>query len=220
MSVRIRTFVAKDALSVAELHRLAIPRGFLSELGDSFLGRLYTQIARARGSCVLVAADEEDGCVVGFVSGSVDIKACYRHVLLKGSVALIRGLLPNLFRATVIKRILQTLLYPVHNGKGDSESERVDEGKCRAAELLSIAVADEARGKGVGRLLVDALEDFFRRHGHPMQYKVVTDAEDHRSNAFYQARGFTFQGAFQHHEHRMHRYVKKLPIVPTDTPER
>ncbi len=210
MSVQIRAFVKEDAVQVARLHRIAIPRGFLSELGDGFLVRLYREIARAEGSCVLVAADGDDVCL-GFVAGSIDIRICYRRILLRGGITLFLQILPSLFRASVLKRILQTLLYPLRRGKGNDEMGAVlAEDAGAKAELLSIAVDEKARGLGVGRLLVEALEVFFRRQGGQTAYGLITDATDPRSNAFYEALGFRLKAKFRHHEHDMNQYVKAL----------
>ncbi len=209
MDIRVRQFEDKDAPLVATLHRVAIPLGFLSELGDKFLGCLYGRISLARGSCVLVAVDEDDACI-GFVSGSIDVRECYRRVLLRGAFPLFRALLPHLLRASVVRRILRTLLYPVLRTSRVPSSNSCCDEAAYPAELLSIAVSGHTRGQGVGGMLVHALEGFFQDCGYTSSYQVVTDADDARSNAFYRARGFRFQQSFRHHKHVMNRYIKEL----------
>lgn len=206
----VRPFAAKDASQVAELHRLALPRGFLSTLGDRFLGSLYTLLAASDGTCVSVAADADDRCV-GFVAGSLDIRQSYREVLRRGAPALIWNLMPNLVRPTVWQHILQTLVYPFRDAGGEFASGNGIDPKTIRAELLSIAISDRARGQGLGRLLVAALEQYFREWNHHGPYRVVTDAEDPRSNAFYVALGFAKAGEFRHHKHLMSLYTKELP---------
>ena len=207
--MQVRKFEEKDAALVAMLHRVAIPLGFLSELGDRFLGCLYGHISLASGSCVLVAVDEDDACV-GFVAGSIDIRDCYRRVILRGAFPLFRALFPYLLRASVVRRVLQTLLYPImRTFRMPGANSNCDEA-AYPAELLSIAVSDHTRGQGVGRLLVNALEEYFCECGYTSSYQVVTDAEDARSNAFYRSRGFRFQRSFRHHGHKMNRYTKEL----------
>ena len=217
MSIKIRPFLPKDAPLVASLHRLAIPRGFLSELGDGFLGQLYTLIACSSGACVLVAVDSKDRCQ-GFIAGSIDLRNCYREVLRRGALPLFWKVLPNLFRPSVLMRIVQTILYPLRKTKGEACPENKGDVKdSTKAELLSIAVDEKTRGSGVGRLLIDALEEYFRRNGHPDSYHVVTDAQDPRSNAFYASMGFQHQRAFKHHDHDMNQYVKEVPDMIADS---
>jgi ribosomal protein S18 acetylase RimI-like enzyme len=204
----VRPFADRDAPMVAELHRLALPRGFLSTLGDRFLARLYRLLARADRTCVWVGADPDDRCV-GFVAGSLDIGRAYRQVLSRGALPLAAAMLPGALRPAVLGRALQTLAYPLRRGDRRRTGDGVDPAAIRA-ELLSIAVADRARGHGLGRRLVAALEASFREWGHRAAYRVVTDAEDPRSNAFYAALGFARAGEFHHHDHRMALYTKNL----------
>lgn len=197
-------FRASDGPDVARLHRLALPNGFLSTLGDGTLETLYGAISRHRDSTVIVARDVE-GQVLGFVSGSTDVAQCYRHVLRTASARLAWHAAGSLVRPAVIKRCVETLTYPLRfRGKGgDAEPHTT-----ARAELLSIAVDERARGLGVGRTLVEALDTFFAQAGHRGPYRVVTDASDPRSNAFYERTGFEVLGDFLHHGHPMRMYLR------------
>ncbi len=203
----VRPFATRDAPTVAELHRMSLPRGFLSTLGDRFLGRLYQLLAEAERTCVWVGADHDDRCV-GFVSGSLDIRASYSQVLRRGGLGLTAAVAPRLLRPSVLGRVFQTMAYPLRQGGGGHTG--VDPASIRA-ELLSIGVSGAARGHGLGRCLVASLEESFRDWGHRGPYRVVTDAEDPRSNAFYTALEFRLAGEFLHHDHRMSLYIKELP---------
>lgn len=205
----VRTFLADDAPTIAKLHRHALPEGFLSSLGDRFLAALYTELARAPRTCVWVATDT-NGLCVGFVAGSVDIRHAYRHVFIHGLRTLGPILLPKLLRAPVLRRIIQTSTYPLHR-KRKSAFDRPP--RATQAELLAIAVADDARGHGLGRRLVDTFETTLKSWGHNDPYRVVTHAEDPRSNSFYRALGFTFVEHFRHHQHTMSLYTKN-PHAP------
>ena len=76
------------------------------------------------------------------------------------------------------------------------------------AELLAMAVHEQARGKGIGRDLVDALERDFVEWGLEGEYCVVTFTGDPGSNAFYRRIGFEPTRAFRHHENLMQEYRK------------
>ncbi len=196
---------SSDFKTIAKLHRKGIPFGFLSSLGENFLTRLYYGISKAPGSCVIVERDEK-GEVIGFISASLSIGRCYRYVLTHNFISLGFSLLPILISILNIKRIFETIKYPFKKGKDNT-------GSSIEAELLSIAVADSARGKGVGKRLIKELEKFFIGQGHEGMYKVVTYAADPVSNAFYLGAGFTFSRNFVHHNNPMKEYVKVLSRV-------
>lgn len=190
----------EDFLDIARLHKESIPGGFLSSLGMTFLSRLYQGIARNPGSCVIVERGP-DGKVAGFVCGALSVKKCYQQVLLRGFLSLGLPIALKLLRPAVIKRVWETLRYP---GKKPENTASAD------AELLSIAVSDLARGQGVGKKLVCELEKWFVDKGYRDAYKVVTFAEDARSNGFYKKTGFRFNREFTHHGNRMNEYMKRV----------
>jgi len=190
---------------LARLHRLALPNGFLSTLGDPFIASLYLGISSTPRSVVLVAIDM-DGAVLGFISGACDVRACYVSILKRRGLSLLIRLAPSLRHSAVWRRAWETLTYPFRKNDGVSTgSEAVPPGK---AELLSIAVSGKARGKGVGRTLVNALDERFRGFGLEGDYRVVTDALDSQSNAFYERMEFRHELLFKHHGHPMNLYLK------------
>jgi GNAT superfamily N-acetyltransferase len=79
------------------------------------------------------------------------------------------------------------------------------------ALLASIAVAPEAQGSGVGRLLVDGWLSEARRRGASLGY-LTTDAEGNEAvNSFYSRRGWKVESVFLTPEgRRMNRYVYPL----------
>jgi ribosomal protein S18 acetylase RimI-like enzyme len=63
-------------------------------------------------------------------------------------------LLPHAWRVSVLRRLWETLRYPVDVPKNLPQ-----------AEILSIAVSPEAHGRGIGAMLMQAAFDEFRRRG-------------------------------------------------------
>jgi len=201
--------------AVADLHRIALPKGFLSTLGNGFLGTLYGAIAKAPRSFVTVAISGEND-VLGFVSGSCDINACYKHVLKTTALGLAWHTAPSLVSPRTWRRIFETLTYPLRNSNGNTdESTGKNVTADLKAELLSIAVSEGAHGMGIGRSLVDHLDRQFMNNGHGERYRVVTDALDDRSNGFYTGVGFRFEQQFEHHGHPMHLYTRH-PSIDAD----
>jgi ribosomal protein S18 acetylase RimI-like enzyme len=155
------------------MHASEISEGFLPALGRPFLARLYRRVVRSPQAFLLVADDE--GRPVGFVAGSEDVGALYRSFLVHdGALAALRAL-PRIVRS--VRRVVETLRYPT--GGADLP----------AAELLAIAVAPDARGRGIGRALVEALTAEFRRRNVD-GVRVVVAADNERALRLYEACGF------------------------------
>jgi N-acetylglutamate synthase-like GNAT family acetyltransferase len=197
----IRRAEKRDYISIAQLHRDGIKKGFLSSLGVQFLTRLYEAINNEQGACVLVA--DEDGAVTGFISGVVDIRGLYKRILSGNWFHFVIPLLGHLVSVSIIKNVVETLFYGLNTKKNKSHPTGCD------AELLSVAVNSNYRGQGVGKNLVDGLEVFLKRK-YVKEYTVVTFSLDERSNGFYCACNFSFAGTFSHHGNVMNIYHKKL----------
>ena len=205
----IASFADGDGAQVAALHRLALPNGFLSSLGDHALSLLYQGIARQRGATVIVARTPR-GEVLGFVSGTTDVSGLYRGVLRRSGLRLGLAMMRSAYHPSTIRKVWETLTYPLRfRGSVACGSSQEPDPGC-TAELLSIAVDGGKRGLGIGRALLHALDQHFRFVGQVGRYRVVTDAEDPRSNAFYARMGFEPIGGFLHHGHPMNMYVRRL----------
>ena len=191
--------------AIARLHIEGIPFGFLSSLGERFLANLYAAIAKESESTVIFERNER-GEVIGFVSGTLNISRCYTHVISRHPFSLGMPIIPKMLSVTNFKRAIETLRYAFQQQPNNTHKTE----QKPLPELLSIVVSDTARGKGVGRKLVCELETFMKAHSYAGPYKVVTSADDPRSNAFYQSMGFTLYSEFHHHGNRMHEYRKQV----------
>lgn len=155
-----------EAPAVAALHG-EITTGFLPSLGQAFLTRLYRALIAWPGAHVLVADD--DGRVIGFIAFIEDIGAFYKHFVVRHGVAAGIAAFPRLIRPSSIRRAWETFRY------GTADSELDGQG-----EVLSMATAPEARGKGIGRLLMEASVDRFRELALPGMHVVI--AEDNEAS--------------------------------------
>lgn len=172
---------------VAALHAANIDQGFLSTLGQPFLALVYRAVDEAPAGVLIV--EEREGRVLGFVAGSIGMGAIYRR-LLRRPVPLALALAPSLLRPARLRRIFEILRY----GRGDSGATRWP-----APELLSIAVAPEARGLGIADALYGRLVEAFASRGIAAFRIVVGDAlaPAHR---FYRRMGATPAGRIEVHE--------------------
>jgi ribosomal protein S18 acetylase RimI-like enzyme len=173
MTALVRAGRPGDAASVAGLHADRISGGFLSSLGPRFLTLLYRRIAVSPSSILLVA--ERGGAVVGFVAATTSTRDLYKDFLRHDAFAAAVAALPAALRAP--KPLWETLRY------GASEHD------LPPAEVLSIAVAEEETGHGVGgSLLAAALHDLSER-GVP-RARVVSAAVNTAAIAMYERAGF------------------------------
>jgi ribosomal protein S18 acetylase RimI-like enzyme len=179
----IRPGTAGDARRAAELHASGITEGFLSRLGPRFLERLYRCVVRDDGSFLFVS--EEGGTVNGMIAGSESVPALYKRFLRR------EGLVAALVAAPRVVRnagsVLETLRY---GGAND--------GGLPSAELLSVAVDATARGQGLGRRLVEALQEEFARRGTATS-KVVVGADNAPALNLYRECGYRDAATVQVH---------------------
>ncbi len=192
--------------AVARLHTQAIRTGFLSRLGPRFLTQLYKSIGRSPYSRIFVAVDQESQNVAGFAACSLNTAAMYHYILLRRGVLFLFLLLPRVFCPGNLKFMCETLFYP-RKAKKKALVRNANAGS--GAELLSIAVSDGSRKKGVGRTLLNALESYLNQNG-VTSYKTVTFSSDRDSNAFYTRCGFLFLKEVEHHRNVLNQYVKSL----------
>jgi ribosomal protein S18 acetylase RimI-like enzyme len=193
---------AKACATAAALHIAEIHFGLLPLLGPEFLARVYMSVSSAPGAGVWVAS--RHGRIVGFVAGCSDVGALYKHMLRRDMLSLITAAGLALGRPAVLRRLPSIALYPLR--QRDATGPRAARSP---AELLAIAVSDDLRGRGLGRLLVARFEEFLRTL-HVHEYHVATNIEEVGSNAFYRALGFRPVATVPHHALTLQLYEKVL----------
>jgi len=184
-AVRVRLGGLGDAAAVSALHAEQIDQGFLSLLGTKFLTRLYRRIVESSSAFLLVAV--QGGEVVGFVAGSPDTGGLYREFVLRDGVRAAFDVSGRLLRNW--RRALETLRYGSSEGSGEGSD----------VELLSIAVASEFHGQGIGTHLVEAFLARCRTDGFAAA-SVVVSADNPTAIRLYGQAGFREATRFELHE--------------------
>ena len=162
------------APAIARLHRDSIGSGFLSSLGLAFLTLLYRSMIESATVHVHVAMSGDS--VVGFVAGAEDTSRFYKEFLRSHFFGAVIRLLPALVRPRTWKKVLETLRYG-------------SEPTTRCAELLSMAVAAQGRGRGVGKALVEALLASASEAGID-RMRVVVGSKNEAAISLYRSTGF------------------------------
>lgn len=176
----------EHAGAVAELHISGIKTGFISSLGIDFVTALYEAIAASRFSFGLVA--ESKGKVIGFVVFTTDINKLYRSAILRGGLRFIFLLAGRMLSVRRIRNAFETFFYP----------GRISKLGVPRAELLSIVVAPEERGKGLSRTLTcEGLAECQRRGID--RVKVLVGADNEPANKLYLKCGFEHVAQINNH---------------------
>jgi glycosyltransferase involved in cell wall biosynthesis/ribosomal protein S18 acetylase RimI-like enzyme len=192
-AVSFRPARRSDIASIARLHAEMIDTGFLASLGPSFLKLLYRALSQTERGTLLVA--ESSGAVVGFIAGVDDTSAFYREFMRSHFIAASLRLLPALIRPATWAKVWETLRY----GSGARNGV--------AAELLSVAIAPNARGRGLGARLVNGLlDDAATKRLSSM--KVVVGATNESAIRLYKRCGFGEARMMQ-----VHRGVESLEMI-------
>jgi ribosomal protein S18 acetylase RimI-like enzyme len=173
-----------DAAVAARLHVGQISEGFLSLLGTRFLQRLYRRIRLHPHSFLLMA--KAQGTPVGFIAGSTDVAGLYRSFLWRD------GVLAAFQAAAPLARGWPRVFETLRHGASDRA------GTTRGAELLSVAVDPDWRGRGAGRLLVAAFLAEGVARGSDAAH-VVVGADNDGAVALYKQAGFVALERFELH---------------------
>jgi ribosomal protein S18 acetylase RimI-like enzyme len=181
----------KDVPGIVSVHMASFQQFFLTFLGPGFLARLYLEILREPGAVFLVAT-EGGGRVVGFAAGVSDLPAFYqRAARTKWFTFGMASVRAAIFHPSIIPRLWRALRASDH-AKGAS---------CPAS-LMSIAVAPETKGAGVGKNLIAGFLEQMGRQGQS-RVCLVTDRDNNTATlGFYEGLGFQKTREFQTREGR------------------
>ena len=185
-SPKISDLLPEHAAQVAQLHISAIGTGFISSLGIDCVTALYEAIAESEFGFGFVAQKADK--VVGFAAFTTNLGNLYKSVVLRKGLRLVLSTATRMFSFNRMKKALETLFYPT----------RAHKMHLPAAELLSIAVSEQERGRGLaGRLLQKGLGECATRGIR--EIKVLVGADMEPANTWYVNRAFKLQGQINSH---------------------
>ncbi|MDP4183231.1 MAG: GNAT family N-acetyltransferase [Bacillota bacterium] len=190
MEIRIITNV-KFAKIIADIHMKTFPGFFLTFLGKGFLTLLYKGFIKHDRSNVIGAFENDK--LVGFLAYSENISQFYKYLVKKSLLLFAWYSFLAVFRKPgVMFRLMRALTYSINCEQDDP-----------FIELSSIGVLPEAKNKGVGGKLIDALKNTVDR----MSFKYIkleTDKINNDNvNAFYLKNGFKLNKSYTTREGRL-----------------
>ena len=194
-------------IEIAQLHIAEIHHGALPLFGEKFLMRLYYELSRTYETCVWGAIEE--GKIIGYIAGCTDVGQCYMSILINAGIPLFLLALRPLFKPHVISKLSALVTYPFRH-KDSAGVKTVNHTRRGRTELLAMAVAQNARKRGIGKTLVQVFEDNLLSWGIKGTYYVSTNLADKDSNAFYQKLNFFAYGEASHHNLILQMYKKQI----------
>jgi ribosomal protein S18 acetylase RimI-like enzyme len=195
-SVEIRPASSADAAALAALHAETLP-GDVSDftpLGARVVRRFYAN-AIARGVARVWVAPGPDGGLDGFVMSTRDIATLFPRALLAGPGDMLSFVLManpfGLARAAVAKLTSGTATVAA------------------VPELVYLAVAPRARGRGLGVALIAAVDQGFRADGVP-EYELNVHAANAAAVKLYLGTGFEIARRYAKSGHGMYAMRRRL----------
>lgn len=170
----------------AHLHIQGIPTGFISSLGLDFVTALYEAIAEDKNSFGFVAVENDN--VLGFIAFTTNLSKLYRYVVLKKGFKFAFILAKKMLSFRVLKKGWDNIFYP----------SKMKKMNLPDAELLSIVVAPQGRGKGIAKQLVGAGFQECRKRGID-KFKVLVAVQNEMANKLYLKCGFELVGQIDNH---------------------
>jgi ribosomal protein S18 acetylase RimI-like enzyme len=160
---------------MADVHVDAFPGEFMTLLGRGVLRAFYRWYVQQPGGIALIVEDPTEGEVLGLVAGgdpALKPRFMRRHAPHLALAALVASIRHRRARERLVEHVRTAARRFLSTGRragGQPDSADVHEPSEPAAgtwsNLLSICTAPAARGRGVGRLLMNGFRDESRRRG-------------------------------------------------------
>jgi len=197
--VEFKDLQVAHAGQVAALHIQCISTGFISSMGIDFVTSLYDAIVKSKSSLGVVAVRNEK--VLGFAAFTTNLNKLYKSVVWRKGLKFALLLAGNMWSRKRVKKMFETLFYPARTKKMNLPP----------AELLSIVVGPEERGKGLAGKLIEKGFRHCRKTGVD-KVKVLIGADNKAGNKLYLKSGFELVGQIVNHGVLSNIYVAKTKV--------
>ena len=195
--ITIEFFKPEHAAQVAQLHITGIKTGFISSLGNDFVTSLYKAMSASESGFGYVAIKDEK--VIGFSFFTTNLNSLYKHVVCKGGLKLMMKLASKMVSFSRIKKVFETLFYPI----------RIKNMNLPPAEFLSMVIAEEGRGRGLGTQLMKKGFRECKDRGEK-SIKILAAVDLIPINKLYEKYGFKVAALIENHGIISNVYVVEL----------
>lgn len=175
---------AKYINKVVEIHYNSIEfkNLLLPKLGPKIMTLYYQYALQSDENLGFVYMDGQK--IQGFIFGTVNKSNFYRQIFLRSKFKISCFITLRLIRkpfllSSLIRYTIQKILLPK------------EEQNLYNAELITIAVNQEIRGKKIGKKLVQTLNKKFKDYGIS-KYQVIVEEENKAAIRFYKKLGFQY----------------------------
>lgn len=175
----IRRAQGFDIPQIARIHKLQFSDHFLACYSESLIGKYYAEFLNEFIFLVSCEGNTVNGFVVG--GKSEDITSCRTSFLTRNILHIV---IETLLRPRIYHEALRRLRYFL---RSTNQPALLDV----RVGLLSIAVSEDAKGRGVA---INLVETFEKNLKDCLSYKLSVMKDNSRGRAFYNKMGFTFAG--------------------------
>jgi len=168
-----------DVNEIAALHCRSLDESFVNRLGPSFVSLLFGHIHGSRFGHLLALRERASDHLLGHISAATNVRKLYLEFLFANSLAALRSFPSDWLSLSNATKLIDTVSYPFRRGVV----------RLPPAEILTVSIAPEWRGRGLLELLFRALEARFR-DAQIATAKIVTAGDDVRLHGFLEHRGW------------------------------
>lgn len=200
--MNIKQLEISDLNAVVKIHQSAFSSFFLTQLGEKFLKVYYKSCIKSKVSTIALGIFSPNDILLGFSIGSAQSKGYYKTILKDNFIDFCSVALYLIFTKPL------ALIRLVKNMDKIKEELNDDGLYC---ELLSIGIDSNNKGKGYGKILLEAFEDEAQKNG----IKKIALTTDYNNNngviAFYKKSGYkVFYEFITYPNRKMYKFIKTL----------
>lgn len=199
--MKIKQLEVSDVNEVVKIHQNTFSGFFLTQLGTKFLNVYYASCIKNKASTIAVGIYSEDNNLLGFSIGSTQSKGYYKRILKSNFFKFcMTGVYLVFTKPMAIIRLMKNM---------DKVKKESDDGLY--CELLSIGISADQKGKGYGKILLEA----FEKEALKRDLRKITLTTDYDNNdgviAFYKKSGYEVFYEFTTYPNRkMYKFIKTV----------
>lgn len=187
MNGQIRKIKTSDMVSIAQIHKQCFQDTLLTKFGNKFLQAYYMAYIEDNPDTSYVYINETGqpiGFLIGIMNGNITRNNFFKNNFLMFIISILQVLIQ--YRIAFIKQIFPKIKGVFNKPKEDFRDKIGSKGG-----ILSIAILDQYRGKGIAEQLVNSFEEAYYNKGERV-YNLGVKKDNLRAIKFYEKIGFQF----------------------------